>query len=249
MLLAIGRGLRDRVRFQTPDEHSYTRNVVELRKMPRANASDIHDVGNFFKSAAQIVECIAVSHINRTAAVKAEVIDVLCETQQSVELERSPRPARNGSGQVLKNGYRALAPAEPHRVRDLAPRNQNSFPRQRPRLLYRARFSNVEQRRESHQIADVGNHPVLAGFHKPVLVELGNVSVHDVDLLGNHLQQGAQRIAAIRITQAVDRREQFVKSIRVWAAHVVISVKIRVSGISGVRMTSSAGLIRFAGST
>ena len=80
LLFAEGRGLCDGVRFQAPDEHSYTRNVVELRKMPGPNTSDVHDVGNFFKSAAQIVEPIAVTHINRTAAVEVQVIDILRET-------------------------------------------------------------------------------------------------------------------------------------------------------------------------
>ncbi len=199
LLLAISRRLGDGVGFQTPDEHSHARNVVELREMTRPNAADVHEVRNFFKRAAQIVKSIAVADINGTAAVEAQIIDVLSKAEQAVELDGACRPACDCIGQVFQNGYRAFAAPEAYGVRDVATGNKNSLPRQGPRPLHSSGLSNVEQRRVSHQIADVGDHPFLAGFHKPVFVELGNVGVHDIDLFGDYLQQGAQGIAAIGI--------------------------------------------------
>ena len=63
------------------------------------------------------------------------------------------------------------------------------------------------------QVADVGHHPVLAGLDEPVLVELGDVVFDDVHLLGDHLQQGAQRIALLGVAQAVDGRQQVVEAV------------------------------------
>jgi hypothetical protein len=175
--------------------------------MARTDGADVADMGNFFKGSAEIVERCAVSDIDGTAALQTQVVDVLRETEHTVELDCEGRPSCDGFSEILKNGYRTLPPPESHCVRNLAARNQNSFPNLRPGRLHWGRLSDVIQGRVSDQITDVGNHPVLAGFDKPVLIELGDVGVHDVDLFGNHLQQRAQLITAIRIAQLIDRRK------------------------------------------
>ena len=53
------------------------------------------------------------------------------------------------------------------------------------------RFASLMYRLVSGQIADVGNHPILAGLDEPVVVELEDIVFHDVDLFADNAQQVA----------------------------------------------------------
>src|SRR5579863_998660 len=111
--------------------------------MARPDAADIHDVRNFFKGGAEIVEGSAIADIDGPTALQTQIVDVLRETQQPVELHCPRRPTRNRSSQLLQNGERALAPPEPHGVCDLAAGNENSFADLRPRRLHPGRLPDV----------------------------------------------------------------------------------------------------------
>ena len=50
-------------------------------------------------------------------------------------------------------------------------------------------FAGFLYRLVSGQIADVGNHPILAGLDEPVVVELADIVFHDVDLFADNAQQ------------------------------------------------------------
>src|SRR5262249_26535404 len=102
-------------------------------------------------------------------------------------------------------------------------------------------------RRIADEVANVRHHPILTGFDKPVLVKLGDVRLNQIHLFGDDLQQAPQGIALIGIAQPVDDWQEVIKTIGL-RAHPLISVRMRVSGISGVRKTSSAGRTRLQGS-
>jgi hypothetical protein len=63
---------------------------------------------------------------------------------------------------------------------------------------------------------------VLAGLDEPSLVEAGDVLFHEIDLLGNHAQEGLQRIATLRVAEPVHNRDQLIQAIGILfeAAHI-----------------------------
>src|SRR2546423_1410394 len=76
----------------------------------------------------------------------------------------------------------------------------------RPRLgsCNVAGLARFMHRLVSDEIGDIRNHPVVAGFDEPVVVESRDVIFDHAYLLGDHLQQRMQRLAAIEIAHPVD---------------------------------------------
>ena len=114
-----------------------------------------------------------------------------------------------------------------------------------PLALGRGRLGRLShaERLVSHQVADVGDDPVLAGLDEPVAVELVDVGLHDVDLRADDLQQLAQHAACGGVGGTVVLGEQVVEAVVWHGGHGVIWVRTRESGTSGVKMATWAGLI------
>ena len=63
------------------------------------------------------------------------------------------------------------------------------------------------------QVADIGRHPRRTGFDELVVVELVEVFLHGRDLFSDDGEQLAQRVALLRIADAVDGGQQFVEAV------------------------------------
>ena len=87
------------------------------------------------------------------------------------------------------------------------------------------------------QLADIGDDPVLAGLDEPVVVELADILLDEVHLLGDDAQQGAQRVALIDVAHPVNGRDEVIEAVGagVRRRHRPTSVRISVSGMAGVR--------------
>ena len=124
------------------------------------------------------------------------MVEVLRPGEQGVELDGARRPAATSRGQLLEQRQRALARRERDGVGDLAARDQGPCAPRAPAgdvgIPSRAR---IGERPVADQVTDVGHDPVLAGLDEPVVVELVDVVLDQIDLLADDAQQGAQRVA------------------------------------------------------
>jgi len=82
---------------------------------------------------------------------------------------------------------------------------------------------------EADEVAYVGNYPILAGFDEPVFVELGDIGVEDIGLLGDDAEQSLKLPSLVDVAAAVDGGQELIETIR-RGAHWVISLRMRESG-------------------
>src|SRR5678815_1478233 len=189
--------------------------------------------------------------VSGAVAIEVQVVDVLRPAEQLEELDRARGPAADLAGELLEQRERALAPARRDQVGDLAARDQDAT----DCAARGRRWAGLGDRPVADQIADVRNDPVIGGLDEPVLVELGDVVLDDIDLLGDDLEQGLERIAAVCVPDANDRRQERIQAIEARIAGLGGCgrdarggghgswFRMRVSGTPGVKMTSSAGRI------
>src|SRR5262249_56612620 len=67
------------------------------------------------------------------------------------------------------------------------------------------------------QVAEIGQYPVGTRLHELVVIELRQVLLEHDRLLGNDLEQGAERPALLRVAEAEDRRQQLKEAVGVEA--------------------------------
>ena len=96
----------------------------------------------------------------------------------------------------------------------------------------------------AEEVADVGHDPRRAGLDEPVLAELVDVGVDDVELAGEHLESVAHGAARALVGGAERRREEGVQRVDGQAAHTssAMSAAASVTSCSGAAGTSSPPL-------
>src|SRR5258706_329363 len=120
------------------------------------------------------------------------------------------RPASHIVGEFFQQSECALTPPLVDGIGDITAWNEHSGALLLLGDCSSTQFASSIDSLIANQVTDIGHHPLLAGFNKPVLVELGNVRLYDVYLLGNHAQESFQRQTLLCITAAVDCRQKVI---------------------------------------
>ena len=123
------------------------------------------------------------------------MIDVLAPDQPLEELDRHDRPAGDVPGHLLKHRGRPLGLAIAEHVGDEA-----AHPR------FAAAY--VLQPARADQGGDIGYHPRLAGLDEPIVIELVDVALDDVELFGEQGGQGLERPARFRVSVPMMLRKE-----------------------------------------
>ena len=71
----------------------------------------------------------------------------------------------------------------------------------------------VEQRRGADEVADIGDHPRLAGFNEGVLLELLDILLDHISLQVDDIKERAQGFAALLVALADEGRKQAVEAV------------------------------------
>src|SRR5260370_4076194 len=194
-------------------------------------------MGRLIEWATQAIQCISIAHIYRPTPLEVQGVNILRPAEQPVELDCSCRPTCYVSGEIFQQRQGALAPAMEDRVGDIAAWNEDFITQPFLDSEHVAWFYGLVDSLVTNQIANIGNHPVLASFDEPVLVELGNIILNDIYLLGDDPQQCLERPTLFRVTLAVDSWQELIQTIRIFI-HRGNSVIMSVSGTSGLKNAS-----------
>ena len=165
-----------------------------------AGASHVHGMSDGVEGGVAPVQFFPVAQIRCVVRMGTQMIHVLRPTQQLKEFYRPRRPAGDIPRQLLEHGCRTLAAAIADGVGHIGARRRY--------IRYHAVQGAV-----ADEITDIGCHPRRAGFDELVVVELFEVFLHGCHLLANDGEQFAQRIALLRIADAVDGGQQFVETV------------------------------------
>ena len=65
----------------------------------------------------------------------------------------------------------------------------------------------------SDEVANIGDDPIITGFDEPVVIELGDIVLDQVDLRGDHAQKLPQGAAHVEIALPVDDRQKLVEAV------------------------------------
>ena len=147
--------------------------------------------------AVEEIERLFVAQVDEASAL-VEMIDGLRASEERVVLDGARGEAADVVRELLELRERAATAKVAQVIRDRAPR----------RLAGERDFV-------SDQIADVRHDPVLARLDEPVLVELGDVFLDEVHLLGDRAQQIAQRVAMFLVALAIDDRKEVEQAVDV----------------------------------
>jgi hypothetical protein len=164
---------------------------------------------------------VGVPQVSRAAAVGTDVIELLVPAEQLEELDRLRRPARHVPGQLLEDRRRAFPSPVAQRIGD----ERALVPVQRRRT---AEASHAEQ------VAEVRDHPRLAGLDEPVVVELLDIGPEHAELVIDHVQEALERAADARVADAVDGRQEVVQPVH---------ERTSTMAPAGSSTTSSAGAV------
>ncbi len=194
---------RERVGAKAPEEDADVRDVVApAAARDAAHVGRVRDVGLALKALegrAEIFEPIRVAHVEETLVLRPQVVHVLRRREQLKELDGARGPARHVAGQLLKHRRRALATPVADGVGHLGARAEG-------------RSAGGRQARDADEIADVGEHPRRGRLHELIVVELLQIVLQHVGLIGYDRQQCAQGAARLRVARAIDggqHREEF----------------------------------------
>ena len=124
---------------------------------------------------------------------------LVCEPLK--ELNHPRVPAGDVARQLLEHGRRAFAPPVRDGVGDLGARADGAR-------------GHAVQRPVADQVADVGRHPLGAGLDELIVVELVEILAQHRDLFGDDAAQRFERLALLRVANAVKRRQQIIKFFR-----------------------------------
>ena len=160
-----------------------------------ADRAHVDAVGRLVERAADAVVALERADVE-VRGLGADVLEVLAPADQLEELDGVRGPARDVAGELLEHRQRALAAPVGDRLGDVRPAAHG-----------------VAQRIVADEVADVRDHPRAARLDEQVVVELRNVALDDVDLLGDDPQQGAQDVALVGVLVAVDGREQLEEAV------------------------------------
>ena len=161
--------------------------------------------------AVDAVVALERAHVE-AGALRADVLEVLAPAEELEELDGVRRPARDVAGELLEHRQRALAAPVGDRLGDVRPAADGEGGAGRAAQVgdsSRAVSSrSVAQQIVADEVADVRDDPAAAGLDEQVVVELRDVPLDDVDLLGDDPQEGAEDVALVGVLVAVDRRQQ-----------------------------------------
>ena len=160
----------------------------------------VHGVRDGVEGGVAPVQFFPVAQIRRVVRMGTQMIHVLCPAQQLEKLHRPRRPAGDIARQLFEHRCRALAAAIADGIGHIGAR--------RGHIRHHAVQGAI-----ADEITDVGRHPRRAGFDELVVVELFEVFLHGCHLLGDDGEQLAQRIALLRIADAMDGGQQFVEAV------------------------------------
>jgi hypothetical protein len=184
--------VRDGVRAQAPQPRARRRDVVQPANVDRLSER--------LERAAEEIERLAVAKIGEAAA-RVQMIDVLRPAEERVRLDGAGGKSGDVVRQLLEQRERAAAAQIADVVRHRAARREG------------ARASVRLHDLVSDEIADVRHDPLLARLDEPVFVELRDVALDEIHLLGDRAQQIAQRVALLLVALPVDDGEEIEETV------------------------------------
>src|SRR5262249_4732538 len=124
-------------------------------------ASDIAHVGGMSVRIERRIQQAppGVANVREGLVAKPDVIHVLGGCQQQKVLDYIRFPARDIARQLLESRDSPFPPAEIERVGDERARTER-------------RTGKLEHAASAHQVADIGNYPILARFNELIVVSL-----------------------------------------------------------------------------
>src|SRR2546429_6788938 len=150
------------------------------------------------------------------------MIQVLRRGEQLKVFNDARIPVRGIMRHLFEHRRRALATTISERVRHL-------------RTLAEFRSRPGEDAARPDEIADVGHDPFGARLDELIVVELCHILFEHIDLLGDDREKSLERLALLRIAQAINGGQERVEFLRI-KTHSITS---RLSG-RGSSVTSSA---------
>ncbi len=151
--------------------------------------------------------------------MQPHMIVVLRPAKQLEEFHRARRPSGDITRELLQHRRRPLATTVAERIGDARALADDTSGIDR------------EQTTHPHQIADVRHYPFVAGLDEPVLVQTGDILLDNCCLLGYNRDHRLQWLPLLRITYAIDRRQQVVEVVGGYT-HCSSSVKRMPSGLT-----------------
>src|SRR5262249_3879453 len=171
--------------------------------------------------------------VERDDAAAREVIHVLRGGELLEELDGARVPAADVPRELLQHRRRALAAPVGDGVRDLGARAAD------------ARRDRV-QAAVADQVADVRRDPFCARLDELIIVGLGQVLLEHRDLLGDDVDQGAQRagVLDLSVAQAMDGGQELEEPVGVEAHGMSPGSIGSVDSVSSRAASASPGEVR-----
>jgi hypothetical protein len=207
--VAAGPRALEPIRLESPEEDADVRDVVSAAAV--VDVPHVDRVRRRLEGSAEQLERRRVADVERAAVGGPYVVHVSRRDEALEELDRAGGPAGEVVCQLLEHRRGPLASPVRERVGDERPLTERSgTERQQP--------SNAQQ------VADVGDDPLLARLDEPVVVQLLDVGLEEVDVARDDAQQGAQLVLLRLIAHPVDGREQVVQPVALGGVHAGLGV-------------------------
>src|SRR5829696_4981683 len=187
--------------MQPPQEYA---NVWDVEaSSPARDAAHVGGVGELVEGGVNVLERFPAPEIRRVEVGEAHVVHVLRGGEHPEELDGVGGPAGYVSGQPLQNGHRAFAPAVRYGIRHLGAAARRTV--------------QLMQPAHTHEVSDVGHHPLRARLDEQIIVELREVFFDHCHFPGYYREQRAEVDVpveavptALRVSYAVDRGQEIV---------------------------------------
>src|SRR5258708_29317976 len=222
-------------------------NVAGPRGSIRFDVPHIDRMRHGVERSSDKIERIGRPQIRGPSTLCVQMIDRLNLPHLTAELNDAGRPCGHRFYQLLQQPERGLASSEPHGLGHLPSRRQCVVGGQpggigRPAADVRRPIAN--------QVADVGHRPVVTRLDKPVFIELRDVALDHINLLGNYAEQSQQRLACLEVPLPVNHRKKIAETVAravrgtIICCHESTPVSTSVSRRSALRNAIWAGCTR-----
>ena len=222
----------DRECILLPGEQQHGTRIGTAKGMRGVRSADVNGVGQLIEWPAEPGQRRPSSEVDRPASIELRMIDGLRHPQQPVALYSAAGPAGRLGGELVEQGECPLATAVADGVGQFAPRHEEPVTQCPFGSCDGSRLPSLVHGPVTDQVGDVRNDPVLARLDEPVFVELLDIVLDDVGLLGDDPKQAAERLARLGVADTDIGRQQIVEAVEV-AAHDCTSRRMSVSGTSG----------------
>ena len=222
--IVVSVGFSHGINFESPNEEAHRRNIIATRRVLREGTAYIDRMRLAGEGTAHCIERGTIAHIYEVTAFAASKVAVLIDAQVFVELDdMSIGPASYVACHLFEQCKCPSTPSIMESIGDVAAWNQNVIALQAFQRRYIAWLTSSVYLLIADQIADVRHNPILAGLDKPVLIELGDIGLDDIHLLGDYAQEGLELPTRLRVTDAVHGRQEIVEAISFCVVHLISS--------------------------